>query len=103
MFQLRLNPKGPNDTAPGAFLWQVVDIQPGIPGGDDSVRVVVGGGSNDLSQAAEEGTAALLHEIRQPEGPARHEWDCTCGAHLVIEARRSRQNPYSWDSPREIT
>lgn len=101
MYQLRLHPKTENDTAPGNFLWEVVNTSP--DGDTPSERVVMGGGHDDLSQAAQDGAEALRRVMSAAHpNPVRHEFDCSCGALLTIEARRSRQNPYGWDSPREI-
>lgn len=102
-FQLRINAKGPDDSAPGNFHWALVEFNPGGPPGGEFVRTLLGGGDNDLTNAAREGVSALHRLLSTPEGPIRHEFDCPCGAQLSLSARRSRTNPYSWDSLREIT
>ncbi len=96
--RLRQNPNGPG------FVWAIVLVEP--PEDEDELPTdheVTSGQNFDMTKAAEEGCNALLNELRKPGGPVRHEFDCSCGGFLAIEARRSRQSPYSWDSPREIT
>jgi hypothetical protein len=101
MYQLRINLKPDDSTTPGKVLWTIVNIKPGGPFGD-TVTTVISGGGDDLSNVAQEGAASLIRLLIKPEGPARHEFDCACGCLLTIEARRSRKNLYSWDSPREV-
>ncbi len=87
MYQLRVNAKQPQATAPGNFHWAVVEITPGVPGGDDHVHTLIGGGDNDLRDAVLAGASALNRLLTTPEGPVRHDFDCACGAQLSIEAR----------------
>lgn len=100
--QLRVDTKSPKD----GFEWQVVvlrvDDKWGRPPDPAVDWVLVSGKSHDLDKALDAGGKALVKEAWSPD-PCRHEWDCDCGARLVIEARRSRRSPYSWDSPRELT
>lgn len=97
--QLRIGLKESFGSSGDAIEWQVVTLL----SGQEADEIIERGESTDLIAACENGRNALSKALRTPEGPARHEWDCTCGMQLVIEARRSKRTPYSWDSPREIT
>jgi hypothetical protein len=79
------------------FQWSIVSLQ------DKQVdEFIVSGAGHDLDKTLSDAGKTLLKEAYDND-PCRHDWDCDCGARLVIEARRSRRSPYSWDSPREIT
>ena len=103
MYELRLRPKQPRDTAPGAFHWSVIRVVDPDPGDDSGNETIVGGGDDDLQGAARAGVVAFQRILTTPEGPVRHEEECSCGAALVVECRRSKKSPYSWDSLRELT
>ncbi len=91
-----LHVAGKND---GGFEWEVVTLLDG----QEVDEILTSGEHLDLDIATQEGLTAFRREITKPDGPVRHDWECSCGAHLSVEARRSRRSPYSWDSPREVT
>jgi hypothetical protein len=99
-FQLRLNLKDPSLKLPtNIYEWEVVTLL----SGQEADEIISHGENPSLIIASEQGVQALAKALRTPEGPARHEWECSCHAQLVIEASRSKMDPYGWDSPREIT
>lgn len=81
------------------FEWQVVDLTNGHEAGS----IYASGESRELGDAFNQAREAYVQVIRQrfPEPPTRHEFDCRCGAQLVVEARRSRTKD-SWDTPSKI-
>ena len=80
------------------FEWEVVTLGPG-----QTITKVAEGSSRALAVACDEARKKVVEILERPEPPARHEFECPCGAQLTIEARRSKRSPYTWDSPREIT
>ncbi len=97
MLQLILFPKEDSMHREG-FVWKVIETSE-----DQQPFEGLYGSNSDLTLAVEQGVLAFRRAICRPEGPVRHEWNCSCDATLVLEAHRSRKSPYSWDSPREIT
>jgi hypothetical protein len=107
MYQLRVSAKEKLRVEDSRhYVWQVVKLEepsrpvlelpPAFP------QVLEENSHPNLTVAVEQGLAAFKRITSRPEGPVRHEWECSCGAQLVIEAVRSKRSPYSWDSPREI-
>ena len=83
------------------FEWQVVELvtRPQYPSGEPQ-SIFGSGDTSELGEAINQAREVYVRVIRQrfPEPPVRHEFDCKCGAQLVIEARRSRRAD-GWDTP----
>lgn len=100
MFQLRIHSRDNNCVG---FEWRVVNVY-ADPDRDEGLRASLESGSDSsLDIAVKQGAIAFKRAITTPEGPVRHQWECACGAQLVLEAHRSKKSPYSWDTPRELT
>jgi len=92
--QLRITPK-PDDTG---FYWQVVTLAK-----DSAVEEVMALGEfQDIDTALIRGKDELMAALGRPVGPVVHEWDCTCGSPIHIEARQSRDE-HVWVCPQEVT
>jgi hypothetical protein len=103
MYEMRVRPK---DLTLIGYEWEIVGIskEGGTnPFATHTSKVIQRGESASMAVAIEKATRAFEEAVHSSVTPARHLFDCPCGAQLVIEARRSRQSPYTWDSPREIT
>lgn len=99
-YELRVRPTS-EDPREMLFAWKLLLTDKAS--GEGSLVVAQSGQHRVLETAMEVAGKALRTAVEGMQEPVRHEFECTCGAQLVVEARRSRKSPYSWDSLREVT
>jgi len=81
------------------FEWQVVDLLDSHA----NYSIFSSGEAREIGDAFAKARDVYVRVIRQrfPEPAIRHEFDCRCGARLVVEAHRSRLAD-GWDTPAKV-